>query len=102
MDMALLTMVSALFVAVLGNTWQLTREIARTRTELRGEMRDLGTELRGEMRDLGTELRGEMKELRSDHSSLRVALAEVRERLSGIEGHLGISFKKKDKEETSD
>ncbi len=105
MDAALLTMVSALFVAVLGNSWQQSRENSKTRSlmvqlnndtrvELRGEMRDLRTELRGEMRDLRTELRGDIDELRGDHMSLSAALSDVRERLARIEGHLGIGIQK--------
>ncbi|MDE0700221.1 MAG: hypothetical protein F4Y27_08440 [Acidimicrobiaceae bacterium] len=104
MDAALLTMISALFVAMLGNSWQQSRENSKTRSlmvqlnndtriELRGEMRDLGNELRGEMRDLGNELRG-------DHKSLRAALGDVRERLARIEGHLGIGIEKQAETDT--
>ena len=104
MDAALLTMISALFVAMLGNSWQQSRENSKTRSlmvqlnndtriELRGEMRDLGNELRGEMRDLGNELRG-------DHKSLSAALGDVRERLARIEGHLGIGIEKPAESET--
>ncbi|MDE0066196.1 MAG: hypothetical protein OXN44_04895 [Acidimicrobiaceae bacterium] len=115
MDAALLTMISALFVAMLGNSWQQSRENSKTRSlmvqlnndtriELRGEMRDLGIELRGEMRDLGIELRGEMRdlgnELRGDHKSLSAALGDVRERLARIEGHLGIGIEKPAESET--
>lgn len=91
MDAALLTMVSALFVAVLGNSWQQSRENSKTRSlmvqlnndtrvELRGEMRDLGIELRSEMRDLGTELRGEMRDLRGE---LRGEMRDLRNELRG-------------------
>lgn len=95
MDAALLTMVSALFVAVLGNSWQQSRENSKTRSLMVQLNNDTRVELRGEMRDLRDELRGDINELRADHKSLSAALNDVRERLARIEGHLGIGIPRK-------
>ena len=93
MDAALLTMISALFVAMLGNSWQQSRENSKTRSLMVQLNNDTRIELRGEMRDLGNELRG-------DHKSLRAALGDVRERLARIEGHLGIGIEKQAETDT--
>ncbi|MCY3850606.1 MAG: hypothetical protein OXF75_07400 [Acidimicrobiaceae bacterium] len=94
MDAALLVMISTLFVAMLGSSWQQSRENAKTRSLMVQLNDDTRSELRGEMRDLRSELRGDINELRSDHKSLAAALGDVRERLARIEGHLGIGIEK--------
>ncbi len=136
MDVAVLTMLSSMFAAMLAMFWHLIRENTKTRDlmvrlnhdtraelradhkELRKDLNTLGTELRADHKELrkdlntlGTELRADHKsladelrvdhksladELRVDHKSLadelRVGLSGVRERLSRIEGHLGIGI----------
>ena len=83
-------MISTLFVAMLGISWQQSRESSKTRDlilETNNLMiqlnNDTRTELRAELKDLGTELR-------ADHKALAFGLGDVRERLARIEGHLGI------------
>ncbi len=113
---ALLTMMSSMFVAILGNSWYQFRENTRareenvktrelmvrlnhdTREELRAENKSFADELRAENKSFADELRAEHKslgdELRAEHKSLgdelRGGLAAVLERLARIEGHLGI------------
>ena len=108
MDAALLTMISTLFVALLGNSWHQSRENSKTRELMihlndgtRLELRNLGDELRADhkalradQKTLGDELRADQKtlgdELRADIKALDVGVGHVRERLSRIEGHMGI------------
>ncbi len=119
MDAALLTMISTLFVALLGNSWHQSRENSKTRElminlnegtrlelrnlgdelradhkELRADHKKLGDELRADHKKLGDELRADHRtlggELRDDIRTLDVGLGHVRERLSRIEGHMGI------------
>ncbi len=108
MDAALLTMISTLFVALLGNSWHQSRENSKTRELMinlnegsRLELKNLGDELRADHKELradhrklGDELRADHKtlgdELRADIKTLDVGLGHVRERLSRIEGHMGI------------
>lgn len=109
MDAAVLTLISTMFVALLGNSWHQTRENSKTR-EL---MIQLNDNTRLELKNLGNELRADHKQLRADHKQLgdelRTAhkqlgddlrtdirhlsdgLGHVRERLSRIEGHLRIN-----------
>ena len=92
MDAALLAMISTIFVAMLGNSWHQTRENSKTRdlmiqldNDTRSELKALGTELRADHKALDTKLSGEIK-------VLGIGLGDVRERLSRIEGHLGIGI----------
>ncbi len=107
MYVALLTMVSSMFAAVLGMFWHQTRENAKTREE-NAETRNLMVQLNHDTRTelltaisaQSSELRADHKnladELRADHRSLaaelRAGLSAVRDRLSRIEGHLGIGI----------
>ena len=101
MDAALLAMISTIFVAMLGNSWHQTRENSKTRDlviqlniDTRSEIKALDTKLSGEIKALDTKLSGEIKALDTKLSGeikvLGIGLGDVRERLSRIEGHLGI------------
>ncbi len=107
MEAALFAMISTLFVAMLGNSWHQSRENSKTRelmvqlnndtrSEFRSELKVLATELRADHRVLGDELRADHRvlgdELRADMKALGVGLGDVRERLSRIEGCLGIGI----------
>ena len=114
MDAALLAMISTLFVAMLGNAWHQTRENTKTRDLMiqlnngtRSELSDLGAELRADHKALDTKLSGEIKaldtklsgeisaldaKLSGENKALDDGLGSVRERLSRIEGHLGIGL----------
>ena len=78
----------------------LGAELRADHKELRKDLDTLGAELRADHKSLADELRADHKsladELRVDHKSLadelRVGLSGVRERLSRIEGHLGIGI----------
>ena len=113
MDAALLAMISTLFVAMLGNSWQQSRENSKTRdlmiqlnNDTRTELKDLGTELRADHKALGDELRSGLKdlgdELRSEIKVLGFGLGDVRERLARIEGHLGIGITRPPDETAAD
>ena len=103
MDAALLAMISTIFVAMLGNSWHQTRENSKTRDlviqlniDTRSEIKALDTKLSGEIKALDTKLSGEIKALDTKLSGeikvLGIGLGDVRERLSRIEGHLGIGI----------
>ncbi len=104
---ALLTMVSSMFAAVLGMFWHQTRENTKTREE-NAKTRDLMVRLNHDTRtELLTALSAQSAELRADHknladelradhrslaSELRAGLSAFRDRLSRIEGRLGIGL----------
>ena len=109
MDAALLTMVAALFVAVLGSIYEQRREGAKTREELNSKL-DENTEALRELTARTTVLeakheylRQDFAELRQDfgehrrtadknHSEVTGSLSDARERLARIEGHLGVGI----------
>ena len=96
MDVAVLTMLSSMFAAMLAMFWHLIRENTKTRDlmvrlnhDTRAELRADHKELRKDLNTLGTELRADHKSLADE---LRVGLSGVRDRLSRLEGHLGIGI----------
>ena len=98
MESALVTMVAALFLAVLGNIYEQRREAAKTRDKL-----DENTEALRELADRTTVLEASHQHLLQDFAEHRRttdknfaevtgSLADTRERLARIEGHLGIGI----------
>ena len=109
MEAALLTMVAAMFVALLGSIFEQRREGAKTRDELNGKLdennealRELAartTVLEASHQHLSegfAELRQDFGEHRrvteKNHAEVTGSLADARERLARIEGHLGIGI----------
>lgn len=114
MEAAMMTMISALFVAVLGSVWNQARENAKIRDliqlannetradvkDLRREVKDLGGEVTGlsirvtalevGVTNLGDQYAELKRATEKNHNETRGSLAEVRERLARIEGHLKI------------
>ena len=105
MDAALLTMVAALFAAVLASTFDQRREGARTRDKLdenNRAVRELSVEVvnlsaRVDVLDAGHQhLVQDFAEHRrltdKNHAEVTGSLNDARERLARIEGHLGIGL----------
>lgn len=118
-DPAVLALISTLFVVIIGNFWHQSREntktrdlIVSTRTELHGEIKEMGNQLHGEIKELDNHVRSLSTELaklggqfaefklateqyqrqtEQNHKELRDGLGDNRERLARIEGHLGIA-----------
>ena len=109
MEAALLAMIAALFVAVLGSVYEQRREGAKTREKLENKL-DENTEALRELaarttvleashqhlRDGFTELRHDFSEHRrmteKSFAEVTGSLADARERLARIEGHMGIGL----------
>ncbi|MCE2511054.1 MAG: hypothetical protein J4F50_00580 [Acidimicrobiia bacterium] len=98
MEAALLTMVAALFFAVLGSIFEQRREGAKTRDKL-----DENTEALRELAGRTTILEASHQHLLQDfaehrrltdknHAEVTGSLADARERLARIEGHMGIGI----------
>lgn len=98
MESALITMIAALFVAVLGSIYEQRREGAKTRDKL-----DQNTEALRELAGRTTVLEASQQHLLQDFTEHRRmteksfaevtgSLADTRERLARIEGHLGIGI----------
>ena len=105
MEAALLTMIAALFVAVLGSIYEQRREGAKTRDKLAENneaLRELATRTtvleasHQHMLERFTELRQDFGEHRrvtdKNHAEVTGSLADARERLARIEGHMGIGL----------
>lgn len=111
-DPTILTMVSTLFVAVVGILFHQSRENAKTRdlimrsnSETHRELKDLSNRVSGlevHVSELQRTTDKRFDELRVDHQDLKDtvesnhnevcnALGQTRERLARIEGHLGLS-----------
>ena len=103
MEAALLTMIAALFVAVLGSIYEQRREGAKTRDKLEENneaLRELATRTtvleagHQHLREGFTELRQDFGEHRrmteKSFAEVTGSLADARERLARIEGHMGI------------
>ena len=98
MESALVTMVAALLVAVVGSIYEQRREGAKTREKL-----DENTEALRELAGRTTVLEASHQHLLQDfaehrrttdknHDEVTGSLADARERLARIEGHLGIGI----------
>ena len=98
MEAALLTMVATLFVAVLGSIYEQRREGAKIRDKL-----DANTEALRELAARTTVLEASHQHLLQDFADHRRmtdknfaevtgSLADTRERLARIEGHMGIGL----------
>ena len=98
MNAALLTIVAATFVAVLGSIYEQRREGSKTRDKL-----DQNNEALGELAARTTVLEASNQYLLQDfaehrritdknHKEVTGSLADTRERLARIEGHLGIGI----------
>ena len=105
MDAALLTMVAALFAAVLASAFDQRREGAETRDMLdenNRAVRDLAVEVvslsaRVDVLDAGQQhlvqdLADHRRLTDKNHAEVTGSLADARERLARIEGHLGIGL----------
>ena len=110
MDAALLTMTTALLAAVLASGYEQRRDGIKTRDKLdetNSAVRELAARTtvleasHQNLRESFTELRQDFGELRQDfgehrrvidknHAEITGSLADARERLARIEGHLGI------------
>ncbi|MCY3851474.1 MAG: hypothetical protein OXF75_11870 [Acidimicrobiaceae bacterium] len=133
-DPAVLALISTLFVLMIGNFWQQSRENtktrdlivstnAETRTELHREIKEVGDQLHREIKEVDDQLHREIKEVdnhvrsfstelaklggqfaefklatehhqrqtEQNYKELRDGLVDNRERLTRIEGHLGIA-----------
>ena len=96
MDAALLTMITALLAAVLANGYEQRRDGIKTRDKLdetNNEIRELATRAtvleashQHMLQDFGEYRRIAEK----NHAEITGSLADARERLSCIEGHLGV------------
>ena len=102
MDAALLTMAAALFVAVLGSIFEQRREGAKTRDKLNDKL-DENTGALRELAGRTTVLEASHQHLLQDfaehrrltdknHAEVTGSLADTRERLARIEGHMGIGI----------
>ncbi|MYA41818.1 MAG: hypothetical protein F4Z31_08725 [Gemmatimonadetes bacterium] len=102
MEAVLLTMVAALFVAVLGSIYEQRREGAKIRDELNNKL-DENTEALRELAARTTILEASHQHLIQDFAEHRRmteknfaevtgSLTDARERLARIEGHLGIGL----------
>ncbi len=107
MESALITMVAALFVAVLGSIYEQRREGSKTRDKL-----DENTEALRELAGRTTVLEAGQQHLLQDFTEHRRmteknfaevtgSLADARERLARIEGHLGIGGPPSDQNDPS-
>ncbi len=79
-------------VAVLAIVWNQQRTVAALRSEMRTEIATLRTEMREEIGALRGEMREEIGVLREEIGALRTEVAANGERLSRIEGYLGIGM----------
>jgi len=102
MEPALLTMVAALLVAVLGSIYEQRREGAKTRDKLESKL-DENTDALRDLAHRTTLLEASHQHLLQDFAEHRRttdknfaevtgSLADTRERLARIEGHLGIGI----------
>ena len=102
MEPALLTMVAALLVAVLGSIYEQRREGAKTRDRFESKL-DENTEALRDLAARTTLLEASHQHLLQDfnehrrttdknHAEVTGSLADTRERLARIEGHLGIGI----------
>ena len=98
----MLTMIAALFIAVLGSIYEQRREGAKTRDELNGRL-DENTEALRDLASRTTVLEASHQHLLQDfaehrriteknHKEVAGSLTDTRERLARIEGHLGIGL----------
>ncbi|MCE2511060.1 MAG: hypothetical protein J4F50_00610 [Acidimicrobiia bacterium] len=105
MDAALLTMVTALFAAVLASALDQRREGAKTRDKLdenNRTVRDLAVKVvnlsaQVDVLDAGQQhlaqgLADHRRLTDKNHAEVTGSLADARERLARIEGHLGIGL----------
>ncbi|MYB28100.1 MAG: hypothetical protein F4X38_03070 [Acidimicrobiaceae bacterium] len=102
MEAALLTMIAAMFVAVLGSIYEQRREGAKIRDQVNDKL-DENTEALRELASRTTVLEASHQHLLQDFAEHRRmteknfaevngGLADARERLARIEGHLGIGI----------
>ena len=102
MNAALITIVAATFVAVLGSIHEQRREGAKTREELNDRL-DENTEALRDLASRTTVLEASHQHLLQDfaehrriteknHKEVTGSLADTRERLARIEGHLGVGL----------
>ena len=105
MGAALVAMVAATFVAVLGSIYELRREGTKTRDKLveNNEKLDENNEALRELAARTTILEASHQHLLQDfaehrriadknHAEVTGSLADARERLARIEGHMGIGI----------
>ena len=96
MESALVTMVAALFIAVLGSIYEQRREAAMTRDKLDENteaLRDLvarTTVLEAGQQHLIQDFTEHRRMTEKSFAEVTGSLADARERLARIEGHLGI------------
>ena len=96
MDAALLTLVAALFVAVLGSIYEQRREGAKTRAKLdenNEALREVAgrtTVLEAGQQHLAQDFAEHRRMTEKNFAEVTGSLADARERLARIEGHLGI------------
>ena len=98
MGAALLAMVAATFAAVLGNTYELRREGTKTRDKLdenNDALRELAartTILEASHQHLLQDFAEHRRIADKNHTEVTGSLADSRERLARIEGHMGIGI----------
>ena len=98
MEAALVTMVAALFVAVLGSIYEQRREGAKTRDKLdenNEALRGLSartTVLEASHQHLLQDFAEHRRTTDKNHAEVTGSLADARERLARIEGHMGIGI----------
>ena len=96
MDAALLTMITALLAAVLASGYEQRRDGAKTRDKLdetNSAVRDLAartTILEASHQSLREDVGEHRRVTDKNHAEITGSLADARERLARIEGHLGI------------
>ena len=97
-DIALVTMVAALFVAVIGSIYEQRREGTKTRDKLdenNDALRELAawtTVLDASHQHLLQDFAENRRIGDKNHAEVTGSLADARERLARIEGYLGISI----------
>ena len=95
---ALLTMVAATFAAVLGSIYEQRREGTKTRDKLdenNEALRELGTRttvLEASHQHLLADVADHRRATDKNHAEVTGSLADARERLARIEGHMGIGI----------
>ncbi|MYA86359.1 MAG: hypothetical protein F4Y12_12350 [Acidimicrobiaceae bacterium] len=98
MNAALLTIVAATFVAVLGSIYEQRREGTKTRDKLdetNGALQELTsrtTVLEASHQHLLQDFAEHRRITEKNHNEVTGSLADARERLARIEGHLGIGL----------
>ena len=98
MESALVTMIAALFIAVLGSIYEQRREAAKTRDKLDENteaLRDLAartTVLEAGQQHLLQDFTEHRRMTEKNFAEVTGSLADARERLARIEGHLGIGI----------